>query len=92
MSNQAMVKQISNRDSARANAIPQNERELVEVSQAKGLPPQTFLHSFFKKEEKRLISVGSFFRPVIVDKAPYDAISRKPHRKVGFCIRATVLP
>ncbi len=67
---QSYVDQVSNRDSAMANAIPQKEKELVEVSRQRNTTADIYAFLLQKREEAASYSVNSILPDsYIVDKA-----------------------
>jgi capsular exopolysaccharide synthesis family protein len=92
MSNQVYVNQISNRDSAMANAIPQKERELVEVSRQRNTTADIYAFLLQKREEAASYSVGSILPDsYIVDKATSTPFPVSPKKSV-LLILGIVLP
>jgi|GEM_PF-376839 len=78
---QSYVDQISNRDSAMANAIPLKEKELVEVSRQRNTTADIYAFLLQKREEAASYSVNSILPDsYIVDKASSTAnpVSPKP--------------
>jgi tyrosine-protein kinase Etk/Wzc len=73
---QEYVDQISNRDSSMANAIPQKEKELVEVSRQRNIMADIYSFLLQKREEAASYSVNSILpTSYFVDKA---TSSQKP--------------
>jgi tyrosine-protein kinase Etk/Wzc len=91
-SSQAYISQISNRDSAMANAIPQKERELVEVSRQRNTTADIYAFLLQKREEAASYSVSSILPDsYIVDKATSTPSAVSPKKSL-IAILALVLP
>ncbi len=91
-SSQAYISQISNRDSAMANAIPQKERELVEVSRQRNTTADIYAFLLQKREEAASYSVSSILPDsYIVDKATSTPAPVSPKKSL-IAILALVLP
>jgi tyrosine-protein kinase Etk/Wzc len=91
-SSQEYVSQISNRDSAMANAIPQKERELVEVSRQRNTTADIYAFLLQKREEAASYSVSSILPDsYIVDKATSSASPVSPKKSL-ILILGIVMP
>jgi len=91
-SSQDYVNQISNRDSAMANAIPQKERELVEVSRQRNTTADIYAFLLQKREEAASYSVSSILPDsYIVDKATSSASPVSPKKSL-ILILGIVMP
>jgi tyrosine-protein kinase Etk/Wzc len=92
LSSSASVNQISNRDSAMANAIPQKERELVEVSRQRNTTADIYAFLLQKREEAASYSVSSILPDsYIVDKATSTASPISPKKSL-ILILGIILP
>jgi tyrosine-protein kinase Etk/Wzc len=89
---QSYVDQISNRDSAMANAIPQKEKELVEVSRQRNITADIYTFLLQKREEAASYTVSSIMPDsYIVDKATSSEKPVSPKRSLIY-LMAMVFP
>ena len=89
---QTYVDQISNRDSAMANAIPQKEKELVEVSRQRNITADIYSFLLQKREEAASYTMSSVLPDsYIVDKATSTATPVSPKRGLIY-LMALVFP
>jgi len=89
---QTYVDQISNRDSAMANAIPQKEKELVEVSRQRNITADIYSFLLQKREEAASYSVSSILPDsYIVDKASSSVNPVSPKKSLVW-LMAIVSP
>ncbi|HEY8734330.1 MAG TPA: GNVR domain-containing protein, partial [Puia sp.] len=87
LSSSTYVNQISNRDSAMANAIPQKERELVEVSRQRNTTADIYTFLLQKREEAASYSVSSILPDsYIVDKATSTPFPVSPKKSLILII------
>jgi tyrosine-protein kinase Etk/Wzc len=89
---ESSIDQISNRDSAMANAIPLKEKELVEVSRQRNTTADIYAFLLQKREEAASYSVNSILPDsYIVDKASSTVNPVSPKTPLILLI-AVVLP
>ena len=89
---QSYVDQISNRDSSMANAIPQKEKELVEVSRQRNITADIYSFLLQKREEAASYTMSSVLPDsYIVDKATSTPTPVSPKRGLIY-LMALVFP
>ena len=89
---QSYVDKISNRDSAMANAIPQKEKELVEVSRQRNITAEIYSFLLQKREEAASYTMSSVLPDsYIVDKATSTVTPVSPKRGLIY-LMALVFP
>ena len=89
---QSYVDKISNRDSAMANAIPQKEKELVEVSRQRNITADIYSFLLQKREEAASYTMSSVLPDsYIVDKATSTVTPVSPKRGLIY-LMALVFP
>jgi len=89
---QSYVDKISNRDSAMANAIPQKEKELVEVSRQRNITADIYSFLLQKREEAASYTMSSVLPDsYIVDKPTSSETPVSPKRGLIYLI-AFVFP
>ncbi|MEJ0082970.1 MAG: GNVR domain-containing protein [Puia sp.] len=89
---QSYVDQISLRDSAMANAIPQKEKELVEVSRQRNITADIYTFLLQKREEAASYTVSSIMPDsYIVDKATSSEKPVSPKKGLIY-LMAMVFP
>jgi capsular exopolysaccharide synthesis family protein len=89
---QSAVDQISNRDSAMANAIPQKERELVEVSRQRNITAEIYSFLLQKREEAASYTMNSILPDsYLVDKATSSETPVSPKRGLIY-LMALIFP
>jgi capsular exopolysaccharide synthesis family protein len=89
---QSYVDKISNRDSAMANAIPQKEKELVEVSRQRNITADIYSFLLQKREEAASYTMSSVLPDsYIVDKATSSETPVSPKRGLIY-LMALVFP
>ena len=89
---QIYVDQISNRDSAMANAIPQKEKELVEVSRQRNITAEIYSFLLQKREEAASYSVSSILPDsYIVDKASSSVNPVSPKKSLVWLLAIALL-
>jgi capsular exopolysaccharide synthesis family protein len=89
---QSAVDQISNRDSAMANAIPQKEKELVEVSRQRNITAEIYTFLLQKREEAASYTMSSILPDsYLVDRATSSETPVSPKRGLIY-LMALVFP